>query len=687
MVLVPLAVDPFGADTLTAKLLLLALLGLGLALSEAGLVLGSRRGWLVPTPSEALMAALGLWATASLAWAETPDLGLLGAASLLALPAVARAVRTRSPDPRSARHWMGRLVLVAVAAALIDSAAILMFGKDLTLAERKYASWLFTHNNMAATYAAILIPIAACMAVAQRKRWPWLLALGVLLGYLVVLRSRSSLAAALAGLAVLAVMQALRSWWRPPGRRTAGTLAAVVALALALPFWDGARGVAKGVFYQAVAWMQALGVGSLGDSLFRSNLWRRSIDLSTEAPFTGVGAGNFMVAYSRFDFGRADIPHAHNDALQLLVELGLPGMALFVGLAVLLLWRILQLLARFGGDPRASVTVAGLASALVVFAIVGWFEVPLDLGANASVLAVLVGLVGGLDHAPRRLAVGRLSLVAPVVGGVALAGLAVVLRHVPASAWYAQANQAWVNGDLDGARNRLQLLADLHLGGHLPHKSLGQLAWMAGDWEAAVVHYRAARRRWPYGADLMVREGDALLALGRNEEALEVLRRAYVAQRSDPDTIIGLLRALERTGRLDEAISRAEFLVRSQREPPLEVVGNLARLWSRKALAATPGPEQVFAWTAARHFYALLLQDGAPEHWPVWAEQFKHLTHELQKTPGAPDAWWAVYQRFRSEGGWPLPHAALWSAWDGDAVRLLPGWKDAAGPPLPRRMR
>ena len=63
----------------------------------------------------------------------------------------------------------------------------------------------------------------------------------------------------------------------------------------------------------------------------RLDAWRTGLAIAKERPFTGVGAGAFMVAWPDFAPGDAgDARTEHNTFIQLIGELGIPGLLLFV---------------------------------------------------------------------------------------------------------------------------------------------------------------------------------------------------------------------------------------------------------------------------------------------------------------------------------------------------------------------
>ena len=118
-------------------------------------------------------------------------------------------------------------------------------------------------------------------------------------------------------------------------------------------------------------------------------LWRRF-------PWTGTGMASFRDAFPLVQ--PASIPgawfHAHNDWLEALATLGIPGaVALLVGLAALVqrLFRVLL------GDNRSEDRAAALAGygALVAAAVHSTLDFGLTIPANALALAVMAGAAAG----------------------------------------------------------------------------------------------------------------------------------------------------------------------------------------------------------------------------------------------------------------------------------------------------
>jgi len=681
-IFVPLVVDPYG-DTLALKKLVLGLLGTTALALEALEVLLLRRPFLRPSVAEWLLLALGVWGAISLSWASNPALGHVGVGAVFGMLGVARGVRQSITQESAVRGWIVALLAVGVVALVVDGAALVRYGAELQLADRKHASWLFQHNNMAANYAAVLAPLAAVLALAasslRGRVVCWLLAGGVLT-YQVLLRSRAGIAATLLGVAVVGLAYALRGRIARPGRRVATTLVMLCVVMALLPSFDWARGKAKGAFYFGVSVLEELEIGGLKNAAFRPGIYRRTMEMVSDSPVMGVGVGNFPVEYARFDPRVVEIPHAHNDALQVLAETGLVGLLLYLGLMCALLWQVLGGLSSREG--QSAVWAAGFGGALVVFWAGGLFEIPFALGATACNLALLTALTARLATVPRawqmQNAARPLALVALLLA-LLMAGL--LARRLPASSLHYRAQRAQALGAYDVAQGHLVELAELGTGTHVPYLQLGLLAQETEDWQSALGHFQAARRLWPHSLRLLELEAKSLMRLGRNDEAVARCEEAVALTPGDRETRARLILFLAQAGRISEAIDQATYLLQSHRADSIDIVAFLARLHLRSSNEQT-GDARIVDLVASRHFYAVLLEDGDPDHFDEWNRAFRHVTHLLQSLPGALNTWWPLYRQFLQSSGWKvIPGPALWTAVDGEGQKLFPGWNEKLGPP------
>lgn len=136
-----------------------------------------------------------------------------------------------------------------------------------------------------------------------------------------------------------------------------------------------------GLFYWFMAWYSnaaqsnslggrvrgtaALGLGDVDSRLF---VWRNAIDLVIDQPWSGVGFGEFRLAWILSPLGYRSgqyFDNAHNIILQLAVELGLPIALLVISLLLFSFWQALRISRKAEGD----VGVVARSSLMLVLAV------------------------------------------------------------------------------------------------------------------------------------------------------------------------------------------------------------------------------------------------------------------------------------------------------------------------------
>jgi O-antigen ligase len=134
----------------------------------------------------------------------------------------------------------------------------------------------------------------------------------------------------------------------------------------------------------------------------RPELWTETLRLVREYPLVGCGLGGFGSVFVSADLSRplATDDYAHNDYLQLLLELGAIGFILAALPAAYVVRRAARAASEAAGDSR----YLGLASmgALAAIAIHSFTDFNLHIPANAMLLAWIGGLAAGAEFLARR---------------------------------------------------------------------------------------------------------------------------------------------------------------------------------------------------------------------------------------------------------------------------------------------
>jgi O-antigen ligase len=207
-------------------------------------------------------------------------------------------------------------------------------------------------NRLAMSVIAVL-PFALYGAWTARRRWARAAFLAVVVAQVtVVVLTHSRSGTIGAGLAVLAFLV------RGKGGVARAAVAGVVLVA------------ALGAFAPETFWKRNATLGNLEEDESvqgRENAWKVLGVIVEERPFTGVGAGAFLHAWSRYAPLEAGGHRyvAHNLLLEIVGDLGVLAFALFCAFAAWALWTIW----RAGDDPlvglEARAVFAGLAGYLV----------------------------------------------------------------------------------------------------------------------------------------------------------------------------------------------------------------------------------------------------------------------------------------------------------------------------------
>ncbi|MCI0394891.1 MAG: O-antigen ligase family protein, partial [Chloroflexi bacterium] len=212
---------------------------------------------------------------------------------------------------------------------------------------------------------------------------------------LLITQSRAGLVGFAVGLLFLALVAFRNHRWLLLGGLALAATAAVATLAF------------NDLFGLRALWLQvaytSIGSPAPAEALtFRTEIWSRAIQATRDFAFTGLGLNTFpkavLVLYPYFLLHNpGDATHAHNQLLQMGVDMGVPGMvvylALLLGAAAMLLrvWR-----KNAAGWGRA--LAAGFAGCLLAFQGYGLFDA-VGLGEKpAVILWFLLGLVAGLHR-------------------------------------------------------------------------------------------------------------------------------------------------------------------------------------------------------------------------------------------------------------------------------------------------
>jgi O-antigen ligase len=138
----------------------------------------------------------------------------------------------------------------------------------------------------------------------------------------------------------------------------------------------------------------------------RGQVWMDSLETAEDYWLTGSGLSSFRYVYPRYRSfgGRIFYSWAHNDYLQALIELGVPGLLLILWIMVGV-WkgarRVRHRLSGNSGNLPLLHLHAGYCAAAVAVTLHSFTDFGLHMAANGALLGVIVGIVLGLTGAPK----------------------------------------------------------------------------------------------------------------------------------------------------------------------------------------------------------------------------------------------------------------------------------------------
>lgn len=214
-----------------------------------------------------------------------------------------------------------------------------------------------------------LAPLCAGLALYPwRARWVRILALAafvLLLLALVLGQSRLALTGVIVGLSVVSVLLTRR--WRTRLVALAGVLVLTVFELLIISNAFAPLGTGE-VTREVMQTRDESGTAG------RIEMYVSALEILDDHPWTGVGLNMYRDAqvrerYPVVNYNHPVLPHAHNEFLQLGVDFGYPGLALYIGLNGMTLYMVWICWRR--GDRQARVVAISCAGGLLAHGIFG----------------------------------------------------------------------------------------------------------------------------------------------------------------------------------------------------------------------------------------------------------------------------------------------------------------------------
>jgi O-antigen ligase len=259
-------------------------------------------------------------------------------------------------------------------------------GKLYWLRQPRMGGWIYgpyVNHNHYAGLMEMLVPVPLVLSLTHlasaKTRNLAAAAAAVMAGTIFLSGSRGGMIAMIAELVILAVLLVKQK----RGLRTAIGLGLFLLIVLSLLTWIGGGELSKRI----------ASVGPSHSELpsdIRTYINRDALRMAMKKPVLGWGLGAFPVVYPQFRtfYTNFFVNEAHNDYLQLLVEMGLLGFATMLWFIVIVYRRSLKKITNWSDDISGAVTLACLLgmSGILVHSVV---DFNLQIPANAVLFYVL----------------------------------------------------------------------------------------------------------------------------------------------------------------------------------------------------------------------------------------------------------------------------------------------------------
>jgi exopolysaccharide production protein ExoQ len=259
----------------------------------------------------------GAFAVASMSWSTVPSVTARRGVSLVmaTLLGLYFVVRFNERERLRIVCWtLGAAAVLSLIVGIVVPSVGLMPNAD---------SWrgVFVHKNLLGKTMAL--SVGAFLLLAQdggRRRWLALAGAG--LSFVLLLLSRS-VSALLIGVTIAAVTPLLRSVRLSHVRHLGILIAAVIV----------AEGILLGVYFEWESMLTSIGRNPTLTG--RTDLWLEVLSLIQQRPWLGYGLGGFWLGWEGESAAVWSAigwrpPHAHNGLLDVTLDLGIVGLALFL---------------------------------------------------------------------------------------------------------------------------------------------------------------------------------------------------------------------------------------------------------------------------------------------------------------------------------------------------------------------
>jgi O-antigen ligase len=331
---------PLSGNWLAAKTFAIQVVGIGLATCLLAIGNGRRAPLrevfplLICVPIAAFLA----WVGFSVLRSDLPDVSRLEGMRYLGGALIFGSILYGL----SARRHLAQMASLLLAAGCIGLLFSFLSGAD----RMGRPTGGFQESQMLGSFLALLFPLAFVIAMREEDQWRRLLGQGaavLLAGGLLVTQSRSSWIGILVALVLMGVLAHRFSRSRGDGFSPRLLIVPVLIAVLAGGLFFAISQSSGALSHRASSLVNLESDKSLQ---WRLGMWQKSLRMARDKPVFGWGVGTFPIHQSRyfhpavplreqrevFYSGSSLTENAHNSYVQILAELGVPGLLLYLSI-------------------------------------------------------------------------------------------------------------------------------------------------------------------------------------------------------------------------------------------------------------------------------------------------------------------------------------------------------------------
>ncbi|MEO0725855.1 MAG: O-antigen ligase family protein [Bacteroidota bacterium] len=423
------------------------------------------------------------------------------------------------------------------------------------------------HKNLTASYLFLMLGFLLYW-LREHSRKPWYLLLLVAVGVLMLmLRSRAVFLAVMIGgfiygLYLLASREsALINTYR---RLLTAMFTVVLITFIGLIF--------TGIGKQYVSYINPMNYMESASATERLFVWSKTVDLIEDRPVLGYGAGNWKLFFPSksieggYRLMEKDLvfTRTHNDFLEIAAEVGLPGLALYLGIFFSALIDCYRGFRKAKAAYRSRWVV--LVIMLIGYMIISFFDFPKERIEHLTILALLLAFVFYQGKANESALTGRLRLTSNSARyGLSGILLLLLLINIPVGYHRFIGDQASLvilsnrgGEQLESIRRQVQRAES---DWYDVDPMVVPLSWYEGvahyvnnDYTAAEPRFAKAYDINPYNFNVVNNYASTLVQLKEYERAIPLYRQALEINPRFEDGMFNLAYSLFQLGEYNEAL-------------------------------------------------------------------------------------------------------------------------------------